>query len=331
MFYHGRMRIAMAGAGFWASYQAAAWREIGSPVAWVVDPSEDRARSLAEREGARWTTSLEEALQECDVLDVVAPVEHHATLVRAALAADVPVICQKPLATSLAEAEALVAEAAGKTFLVHENYRWQAPFRALLTAVDAGRIGTPFRARLRATTGYDVFGNQPAMRELMELVIADVGSHVLDMARRLLGEAEVVGATTASVAPGIRGEDVATILMRHRGGATSVTELGFPGVPQEDDPRFETLVLVEGSRGTAELRKGGRLTVTNDAGSTTTLHPPVAYPWCHPDYVLSMSAMVPCLADLRAHLRGETNAETTATDNLATVRLVFASYEAARR
>lgn len=331
MFYHPGMRIAMAGAGFWAGYQAAAWREIGSPIAWVVDPSAERARSLAEREGARWTTSLAEALAECDVLDIVAPVEHHATLARAAFAANVPVICQKPLATSLEEAEALVEESHGKTFLVHENYRWQAPFRALLAAVERGEIGTAFRARFRATTGYDVFGNQPAMRELTELVIADVGSHVLDMARRLLGEAEVVGATVASVAPGIRGEDVATILMRHIGGATSVTELGFPGVPQEDDPRFETLVLVEGSGGTAELRKGGRLTVTDRAGSRTTVHPPVPYPWCHPDYVLSMSAMVACLTDLRAHLRGEKIAETTAADNLQTVRLVFAAYEASRK
>lgn len=318
----------MWGAGFWARHQLAAWGEFADRATCVAvaDPELTKAQALH----ATVFASAEESLAlKPDFVDVVASVGAHAALVRLAADHGVPVICQKPLARNLFEAEALLTYCAERQvpFLVHENYRWQAPFRALLTCVEDGEIGMPFRARLRATTGYDVFANQPSLREEERFVLADVGSHVLDMARRLLGEVEDLHATAATFRAGTRGEEIATVLMRHRSGATSVSEMGFGGT-QEDDPRFETLVLLEGPLGTTELRKGYELRVTTQDGTRVTRHAPAPYAWLHPDYPLSMSAMPACLDDLLTHLEGGKTAETTAADNLETVRLVERAYSA---
>ena len=57
--------------------------------------------------------------------------------------------------------------------------------------------------------------------------------------------------------------------------------------------------------------------------------PPPRYAWADPTYDLVQASMVPCQADLLAHLRGERESENTAAGNLETLRLVFAAYESA--
>ena len=58
-------------------------------------------------------------------------------------------------------------------------------------------------------------------------VILDLGVHMLDVARYLMGEATRVYCQTQSVKPGIAGEDMATIVLRHAGGATSMVECSY--------------------------------------------------------------------------------------------------------
>ena len=81
-------RFAMIGAGFWAGYQLAAWQEItGAKCVAIVDPTRDKAERLAARFGIASVYAETEAMlreQTPDFLDIVAPVEFHAPLVRLA-------------------------------------------------------------------------------------------------------------------------------------------------------------------------------------------------------------------------------------------------------
>ena len=115
-------------------------------------------------------------------------------------------------------------EAAGVRFMVHENFRWQTPMRALKAA--AAEIGKLFFARITWRSAEDVYKNQPYLATDSRFIVYDLGVHLLDLARFYLGEAEALHCLTQRVNPRIRAEDVATILLRMAGGAACVR---FPG------------------------------------------------------------------------------------------------------
>ncbi|HLY35193.1 MAG TPA: Gfo/Idh/MocA family oxidoreductase, partial [Candidatus Limnocylindria bacterium] len=265
-----------------------------------------------------------------DFVDIVTGVDSHRALVLQAAERRIPVICQKPMAPSLAEAAEMVraCEDAQVPFFVHENWRWQAPVRALKAELGAGRIGTPFRARLTFSSSFPVFDNQPFLKTLDRFILTDVGSHVLDVARFLFGEAETLTCVTRRVRNDIRGEDVATVLLRMAGGIAVTVELSYASRLRGE--RFpETFVTVEGSAGSLEVARDCVLHATTAAGTFTRRCPPPRFAWADPAYDLVHASIAPCNADLLGALRGERGAETTGADNFQTVRLVFAAYHSA--
>lgn len=328
------MRIGVVGAGFWARFQVAAWREVPDvQMVAIADTDRQRAADLAAEHGVEGVfSSVEELLAVAapDVVDVVTPPRWHRPVVEKAAAAGVAVICQKPLAPTLQEAEEVAAACslAGIPLLVHENFRWQDPVRALKAALESGVVGRAFRARLTYSTSFPVFANQPGLRELDQLILADLGVHLLDVARFLFGEVELVYAQTKSVAPGVAGEDVATVMLTHDEGSVTVVELSFSSVV-ERDCHPQTLALVEAERGSLELAPDYELRVTTAAGTRVERCAPPSYSWADPSYAVVHASMVPCLSNLAGSLRGEGPAETAAEDNLRTLRLMAAAYESA--
>lgn len=331
------LRFALFGAGFWARYQLSAWREVGGArcVA-VYNRTRSRAEALAREFGIPAVYDDPEALldaQALDFADVVTDVDTHARFTRLAAGRGLPVICQKPMAVSLADAERMVAEtrAAGVPFLVHENWRWQTPLRALKRVLDGGEIGMPFRARLDFKTGYPVFDNQPFLRETPQFILTDIGSHVLDAARFLFGEASSLYCRTHKIHGDIRGEDVATVLLSMAGGADVTCSMAYAGNFLEHDRFPETYAFVEGDAGSVELGPDYWLRVTTKSGTLSRRCPPPRYAWADPRYEVVHASIVPCCANLLGALQGGAAAETTGEDNLQTVRLVFGSYDSAAR
>lgn len=329
-----RKRFVLCGAGFWARYQLAAWGEQpGTHCVAIIDSDSDKARSLA-GDGRDTFTDAATALDGMhpDFADIVTPVETHVALARLCLERGVPVICQKPLAPTLAEAGSLVRDfaAANIPLLVHENWRWQTPIRAASAVLKSGGIGTPHRARVSFVCSFPVFDNQPFLATLPRFIITDIGSHVLDVARFLFGEARSVYALTTRVNPKIAGEDVATVVMPMGDAQTAVTvEMSYASRTEQE--RFpQTYLFVEGDRGSLEIGPDYLLRVTDETGTHISRHAPPRYEWADPQYDLVQASMVPCIADLFGHLSGASVAETTGADNSETVRLVFAAYESAR-
>jgi predicted dehydrogenase len=222
-----------------------------------------------------------------------------------------------------------VCRAAGIPFLIHENWRWQTPIRALKAVLDSGAIGPPARATIKVITSADDFQTQPFLKELERMVLADMGVHLLDTSRFLFGEAETVYCQTMQVQTDLKGEDLATVLLRMRNGMTVVIEVAFARVPVEHDYYIQTQVFVEGRCGSVELAPDYWIRITTAEGTHARRHPPRRYPWGDPVQEVCTSSIVECHRDLLAALRGGHAAETTAEDNLKTIRLMEACYESA--
>jgi predicted dehydrogenase len=157
----------------------------------------------------------------------------------------------------------------------------------------------------------------------------DMGSHILDVARFLFGEPQSVYCTIARIRGDIRGEDVATIILRMSEGATVVCEMAYAGTPIEHDCFPQTFAFVECDNASIHLGPHYCLHVTTSNGTEVIHAPPPHFAWADPAYEVVHASIVPCHRDLLAGLRAERQPETTADDNSKTMRLVFNAYESA--
>ena len=214
--------------------------------------------------------------------------------------------------------------------LVHENWRWQAPIRAVHKLLSGGAIRTPFRARIDMISGFPVFKNQPFLKELPQFILSDLGTHILDVARFLFGEASSLYCHTRRVHPDIKGEDVATVMMKMGPQQTTVLcEMAYAENPLEREVFPQTLMFIEGDKGSLELAPDYWIHVTTKACTTRNRYAPTHFAWADPAYDVVQSSIVDCHRDLLRALSGSGHAETTGDDNLRTLRLVLAAYDSA--
>ena len=118
----------------------------------VHDVDEARARALAAELGGRAASSVADALVGADAVVVAASTDAHAALVRAGIAAGVPVFVEKPLAFDLAETASLVelAESAEAVVQVGFQRRFDPAYREARRLVEHGELGTVYLVRLIA-------------------------------------------------------------------------------------------------------------------------------------------------------------------------------------
>lgn len=329
----GNVRIAIFGAGFWSQFQIAAWRELpGVEIVALYNRTRAKAEALAQAWNIPNVYDDPEALireQHPDALDIITDVDTHRQFVELAAARRIPVICQKPMAPTLADAEAMVQACAGAgvPLIIHENFRWQHPLRQLKQQLDSGVIGRPFRGRVQFACSFPVFDNQPFLKELDQFIMTDIGSHIFDVARFLFGDVQRVYCQTRRVNPEIKGEDVATALLQH-GDVTCVCDMSYASRLEHE--RFpQTFAVIEGERGSLELGPDYWIRCTTTDGTHAKRYPPPRYAWADPAYDLVHASIVPCNADILRALQGGPPAETNGADNLKTVRLVFGAYESA--
>jgi predicted dehydrogenase len=329
------LRFAIFGTGFWSRFQLAAWHEVGGvQCVALYNRTRSKADALAYEFGVPAVYDDAQALlarEQLDFVDIITDPTTHSHFVQLAAQHGVPVICQKPMAPSLDEAEQMAACAAARVpFFIHENWRWQTPIRQLKDTLASGVIGSPFRARIDMISGFPVFDNQPFLKNEEQFILADLGTHILDVVRFLFGEARSVYCQTQRVHHDIKGEDVATVMLQMDDQITVLCELAYAGNALEHDRFPQTYAFVEGARGSIELGPDYWVRVTTADGTHAKRYPPPHYAWADPAYDVVHASIVPCNANLLGALRGDGEAETTAADNLRTLQLVFAAYESAR-
>jgi len=328
------LRFAILGTGFWAHYQLAGWQELEeAECVALYNRTRGKAEALAQKFAIPHVYDTPEEMldkEQLDFVDIITDVGTHANLTRMAVERGFNVVCQKPMATSLEEARSMVdiCREAKIQLLINENWRWQYPVRQFKRILDEGRIGKPFRARVHFCNSFPVFDNQPFLKELDQFILTDIGSHILDTARYLFGDAKSLYCHTTRVHPGIKGEDVATVMMHMENNISVVCEMSYASRTEiEQFP--QTYVYVEGDQGFLELGPDYKVRETTLKGTCIQQFAPQHYQWADPAYDLVHSSIVACQADLLKHLKGEKTAETNGDDNFKTVKLIFAAYESA--
>ncbi len=141
------------------------------------------------------------ARTDIDAVDIAVPGNAHAEIALAALAKGKHVLCEKPLANTLADAEAMVdaAEASGKVHMVGFNYRRAPAVQLARRLIDEGRLGKIFQVRGTYLQDWAADPNVPLTWRFDRSVagsgsLGDLLTHVLDMTRFLVGDFEEVTA-----------------------------------------------------------------------------------------------------------------------------------------
>jgi predicted dehydrogenase len=328
------LRGALIGCGFFAANHLHAWQDVpGATIIAICDRDSARLADYGDRFGiqSRYTDAADLFEREkLDFVDIATTVGTHRVLVEMAAQYRVPAICQKPFAPSMDDARAMVhaCKAAGIPLMVHENFRWQTPIQAVADVIRSGRIGKPFYARVSFRSAYDVFSGQPYLAEGERFIIEDLGIHILDIARFLLGDASRITARTQRVNPTIHGEDVATMLLDHTSGATSVVDCSY-ATRLATEPFPETLVEVDGSDGSIRLGQGYQMVVTTPQGVEIREVAPTLLPWATRPWHNIQESVLAIQSHWVECLRQRQEPATSGGDNLKTLALVEAAYRSA--
>ena len=214
----------------------------GLELATILTSSPERqARARAAYPEARVVAAQDELWDGLDLLVVAAPNRAHVPLGLAAVERGVAVVVDKPLAPSAAEAERLIeaAEGAGVPLTVFQNRRFDGDFLTLRKLVDDGVLGDLLRFESRFERFRPEVG--PGWRELADAaegggLLLDLGAHLVDQARELLGPPLRVYAEIDVRRPGAQVDDDVFLALEHPGGARS--HLWMSAVAPLHGPRF---------------------------------------------------------------------------------------------
>jgi predicted dehydrogenase len=253
-----RLRIAVVGTGFGARIHVPGLRACGRfDVVALVGRDAARTRAVAARAGVEHAcVTLDEALAlpGLDAVAIATPPVSHAALATAAARAGKHVLCEKPMARDVAEAEGMAAaiRAAGVTGLVDFEFRFH-PARAMLARlVRRGDLGAP-----RLLVGVDAlplyvapYKEPPAWwfdADAGGGWLGASGSHLIDAVRAWLGDVASVAAMVETLGRGTA-DDTFALLLRLASGARAVLAQSAAVL----GPRV-ALLRIAGTDGTAWL------------------------------------------------------------------------------
>jgi predicted dehydrogenase len=330
-----KTKIAVFGCGFWSQFQIGGWKELpGVEIVALYSRTLAHAEEKAKRFGIKHFYNDPELLlskHDVDVVDIITDVDTHYKFVEIAARYKKHVITQKPMASSFEIAQKMmqVTREAGVKYYVHENYRWQPQFRRIKEILDSGVIGKPYRCKSNFNTAFPVFETQPFLAELEQFALTDQGSHQFDVLRFFFGDARSLYCHTQQINPGIKGEDVATTFIVMKSGVVCEQEISFSSL-LEREIFPQTLVLIEGAKGSIKLEPDLIIKTTTREGTKTDTVKLPRYSWDHPRLSVEPPSIVACNNNILQDILGTGKAETTGDDNFKTVQLVFSAYESAR-
>lgn len=225
------MKFAVIGAGTIGQLRAQSIRtNPDTELVAVADPAIAQAERAVAGSGARavadWRAALD--LPGVEAVMVSSPIQFHEEAVVAAFAAGKHVLCEKPLANTVEACQRMLdaSRKAGKTFATGFNHRYYPSMKFLKQVVDDGRIGTIDHVRVFG--GHDGLHNFRADWQYKAPVsgggaMMDVGIHMTDLARFVLGEvSEVYGIASNRVWAVPGSEDNALAIFKSPAGIAAV-------------------------------------------------------------------------------------------------------------
>jgi myo-inositol 2-dehydrogenase/D-chiro-inositol 1-dehydrogenase len=184
-----RIKVGIIGAGYIGGVHAGILgRDERVRIAAVSDPLADRAESLARAIGAEIAHTAEDLIEAVDAVYITTPNTKHTALALAGLAANKHVFCEKPMATSLAEARAVFAAASnsGTVFQVGHNRRFAPVYATLKRLLE--EAGPAHSAHVKMNRGELINPVWVGDPEVTGGFLFETTIHMFDMLRFLFGE-----------------------------------------------------------------------------------------------------------------------------------------------
>ncbi|MGC4047088.1 MAG: Gfo/Idh/MocA family oxidoreductase [Armatimonas sp.] len=308
--------VGVIGAGGMGSRHVRHWSRVpGVKVTAIADLFDlAKAEQLAASIEAQAFSSAETLLASgCDVVSICTPTDSHRILAEQALAAGCHVLCEKPMALTLEDCDAMVvaAEKAGKLLSVGQVVRFFPEYANAKRMVDSGAVGKPAAVRARRGGGFPGWSEWFADVNRTGGIIFDLAVHEFDWLLWCFGP--VIRVYAKAITGRYEKCDLALITLRHASGCVSHVEAIWAD-PQGGGTRFE--IAGDGGLLSHDARLSSSLSYRTEThqGGTSPLHTDD-----DPYYKQ-------CLAFARA-VRGEAPLVVTAKDGRAAIAVAAAASE----
>ena len=260
-----KVRVGVIGTSGWTEmmFLASLGSHPGAVVAAICGRDGERAGEVARRHGIPgvyndYRKLLAEA--ELDAVVVATPDDLHHEMTMAVLGKGLHVLCEKPLALTVAHAQEMYETAVAQA-VVHMalfTWRWQPHFRYLRQLLEDGYIGRLRHAEFRFVGGFGLMGGESWRTDSRRAngVVSDLGAHMFDFARWYGGEVETVAAEldvlrqTDAPAPS---NDDATVNLVYASGARALVRVST--MAYQADRLMELSVSLWGDAGRLEARQ----------------------------------------------------------------------------
>ncbi|QGQ94994.1 gfo/Idh/MocA family oxidoreductase [Paenibacillus psychroresistens] len=335
-------RVGLVGTGFWSDKHLKAWKRIPNVV---IAGLCNRSRSKLEAKALEYGIAkdclfdnIEDMLRNgnIDIVDIVTGPETHLEFVEKAAAYGKHIMCQKPFARSLEEAEQMVdtADKAGVRLMVTENWRWLQPFQLIKQTLKTGALGKLNVARYVHTDYYTprmepgVEIPQPFFREMPKLLFYEMGVHWFDTWRFLFGTPKRLYAETTRVSPHIQGEDSGIVTLGYD-DFYGFMDMSWATRQKLDKPLGHEVgalhleqMVIDGDNGTLKLFTNGKITLIDKDGLNEKVLAETTELDHEESHFRLQSHFITCLNS------GE-EFDTSAADNLITLKMAFGTYQSA--
>lgn len=281
----------------------------GVQIVALADKDTDLARRVAADHdldhGLRIYENYEELLArgDIDAVSICTPNYLHAPMAIDALDAGKHILCEKPLASTVADGERIAARAAAsdRIFMMGFNNRFRADSRFLKSRIEDGALGDVYYARTGWLRREFELGDRSWFGKREKSgggPLIDLGVHVLDLTLWFMGNPRPVSVTGSTYSrlshhlntvPGsIDVEDLASALVKVEGGATVILEASWVSFVEHGDYVYSQLFGTEGGAKVERYEGGNNLTIFTRHGNVPVRESP-------PPEAIRVSGMPPYL------------------------------------
>ncbi|TKJ46653.1 hypothetical protein CEE34_07785 [Candidatus Aerophobetes bacterium Ae_b3a] len=332
-----RLRIALVGCGPVSERHLSSWKNIPRvEVVALCDRHEENLKQRSSEFGIKRTfKDFKKLLEEvdCDIVDIATRPYSHKELVFEAAQAGKHILCQKPFAPTLREAQEMieVCQDKGVRFMICENWRWFIWFQIIKKILNSGEIGEVKYARITSHSWSTIpKGENPPLlledpqsylKDMERLIIYELGIHFIDVFRFLFGDANSVYARTGKISSQIAGEDLALIILDF-GRMYGIIDINWCSRYRNNEQESEQM-LIEGNKGSIILERQGRIQIVRGDGKISL-----------PEYDWKGETMLKTHFRLHEHfvegILENKPFQTDARDNIKTLEIALKSYDSAQ-
>ncbi len=320
------MKVGIAGVGFMGTTHAAGWAATDAELVGFCAETSQEAVGLARDYRAQVYPDYDALLNDVDVIDICTPTHLHHAMVLQAAAAGRHIICEKPLARSVSQAQEMirVCRAAGVKLFVAHVVRFFPEYALAKAQIDLGKIGRPGVVRL---TRASYRPKKPGGNWFLDFeksggMMLDLMIHDFDYARWISGEIETVYAKNVSTAHPESATEYGMAILKHSSGALSHVVGGWAYPP----PTFRTAVEIAGDRGLIEWSSDNTAPINLLLRKDGADAPDVGLPGSP----VAESPYTTQIKEFYGALKGDRTVRVSAEDGLAAVQIALAAIESAQ-